>query len=285
MRINEFFSRRLRVPLYHHVWSWGAFDRTTNRIFLRVNEDSVVEDDDQKEWVKVYDPDWTSSAGHSERLKQIDALRHGASGFAVTVRFNDKDKIASFNHETLLVLGKVVEENGLTFAQVIGRRPVEEIVDADSEFSSTAGDVERILKSAVTKTERRALVDARLGQGAFRSVVLSQWDYRCAVMGVSVTAAIRASHIKPWKVSSDAERLAPSMDCPWWRHWTPYSMLGSFHLKGAERFCCRLRSLARTRNFLALELCGCEKFLRNRHPHISSIIAATAFILESGHFR
>lgn len=58
-------------------------------------------------------------------------------------------------------------------------------------------------------TEREALALARLGQGAFRLALVREWG-SCAVTDVSQQAVLRASHIKPWKDSSDRERLDPN---------------------------------------------------------------------------
>ena len=62
-----------------------------------------------------------------------------------------------------------------------------------------------VLAEALTKTEREALVKSRIGQGRFRSLVLELWDYRCAVTGTGLL--LTASHIKPWKTSTNHERL------------------------------------------------------------------------------
>lgn len=61
-------------------------------------------------------------------------------------------------------------------------------------------------ESNEASTTREALVAARVGQGPFRAALLRYWG-ACAVTGVSEPAVLRASHIKPWRISSDAERL------------------------------------------------------------------------------
>ena len=58
------------------------------------------------------------------------------------------------------------------------------------------------------ETEREALMQARIGQGPFRFELLKYWG-SCAVSGVAEPAALRASHIKPWRDASNAERLDP----------------------------------------------------------------------------
>jgi len=214
MKINAFFANRLGVPLYNHVWSWGAHDTANKRIYLRVSERSVVDDTNGQRWVIVYDPSWIPSSGHGERKRHIEAMRNGVRGYAVTAQFNDANKIAAFDDETLLILGDIVQEDGLTYARVTGTVPVDEVVQSGADFTTAAADVDELLHSKVPVTQRKALIAARLGQGAFRAGVLRSWDYRCAVTGVAVSAAIRASHIKPWRASSNADRLNPQNGLP-----------------------------------------------------------------------
>jgi hypothetical protein len=55
-------------------------------------------------------------------------------------------------------------------------------------------------------TFREQLVRARRGQGVFRANVLLQEQY-CRVTRVDEPRHLKASHIKPWRDASDAERL------------------------------------------------------------------------------
>jgi putative restriction endonuclease len=55
-------------------------------------------------------------------------------------------------------------------------------------------------------TFREQIVRARRGQGVFRSNVLLREEY-CRVTGVRESRHLNASHIKPWRDASDAERL------------------------------------------------------------------------------
>lgn len=56
------------------------------------------------------------------------------------------------------------------------------------------------------KTTRKAIVDARIGQGPFRLDLISMWG-SCAVTDASTLAMLKASHIKPWRDSDNKERL------------------------------------------------------------------------------
>ena len=57
-----------------------------------------------------------------------------------------------------------------------------------------------------SSTDRQAVVMSRIGQGLFRQQLLKYWT-RCAVTGISITQILRASHIKPWRKSTNQERL------------------------------------------------------------------------------
>jgi len=60
----------------------------------------------------------------------------------------------------------------------------------------------------LSPTERQAVTKARVGQGTFRQRLLEMWE-GCAVTDVKLPNVLRASHIKPWRFSSNSERLNP----------------------------------------------------------------------------
>lgn len=87
--------------------------------------------------------------------------------------------------------------------------------DSDSTGSILVDDVTTVLNDqSISATERASLVIARVGQGPFRNGVLKRWDYRCSVTGSTTLEAIRASHIKPWRESTNEERLDPNNGLP-----------------------------------------------------------------------
>lgn len=56
------------------------------------------------------------------------------------------------------------------------------------------------------ETTRQAIVQSRLGQGRFRTSLVRYWQ-GCSVTGCQQIELLRASHIKPWRDASNAERL------------------------------------------------------------------------------
>jgi len=61
----------------------------------------------------------------------------------------------------------------------------------------------------LSETEREALIKMRVGQGWFRSALITRWS-GCALSHVRDTSYLIASHIKPWsRCVTRAERLSP----------------------------------------------------------------------------
>lgn len=56
------------------------------------------------------------------------------------------------------------------------------------------------------ETEREAVISSRLGQGLFRANLIKYWE-GCAVTGCKNFDVLIASHIKPWRMCSNKERL------------------------------------------------------------------------------
>lgn len=74
-------------------------------------------------------------------------------------------------------------------------------------FRTTAGDAAAEPPSVAT--ERLATVKQRVGQADYREDLFSLWNGACAVTGLADPALLRASHAKPWRDATDAERLDP----------------------------------------------------------------------------
>lgn len=62
--------------------------------------------------------------------------------------------------------------------------------------------------AAAQNTEVQSMVRQRVGQQFYRQAMLNYWGGACAVTGLALPQALRASHAKPWaECASDAERL------------------------------------------------------------------------------
>ena len=60
----------------------------------------------------------------------------------------------------------------------------------------------------LAQTEKEAIIKSRIGQGIYRQESIKLWG-DCSVTGFTKMDVLIASHIKPWKVSDNSERINP----------------------------------------------------------------------------
>lgn len=59
----------------------------------------------------------------------------------------------------------------------------------------------------LTETEKETIIKARVGQGKYRKLLLEKYDRKCIVTGISQNKLLIASHIKPWAICNNDERV------------------------------------------------------------------------------
>lgn len=81
---------------------------------------------------------------------------------------------------------------------------------ANPDFVTDCKEIQKAIEryDNLSETERMAITKARVGQGVFRKRLLEKYDNKCIVTGVSTKKLLVASHIKPWIVSNNEERLS-----------------------------------------------------------------------------
>lgn len=218
MSIARFFEGVLGAKLRNVRWSWGATD-PTGRVFLRVWDDQVVNDEQGRYILVARNPTPSSKPGSRERHEHIAALRAGAEGFGVVCHAVDPQArprtIEAFKKDILFRLGPLRDTEDGILALVVDEVNTTELATGRATPTSITPDTEAVGRDlSVDETTRQALVQARLGQGRFRADVLRAWDGQCAVTGSGVLAAIRASHIRPWRHSTNEQRLDPDNGLP-----------------------------------------------------------------------
>jgi putative restriction endonuclease len=117
------------------------------------------------------------------QARGIRGMTHGSKGEAeIWGEFAESAESLAFESERLLAarLGK----------------PLEEVAGLDTLVLPAAG------------LEREAIERVRVNQRFFRSRILSAYNYRCCVTGLSVEPLLVASHIVPWS-EDPANRLNP----------------------------------------------------------------------------
>ena len=89
-----------------------------------------------------------------------------------------------------------IEPSGKSRRYLDHKEPVEE-----TQLEAIQADIASI------PTSEPQLIDARKGQGKFRSSLEKMWRGRCALTGCTALTLLKASHIKPWRDCTDKERL------------------------------------------------------------------------------
>lgn len=77
----------------------------------------------------------------------------------------------------------------------------------DIEEGITLNINEKILEQELTGKEREAIVKIRENQGRFRQQLIDKYQHKCALCGINMNELLFASHIKPWSVSEDKEKI------------------------------------------------------------------------------
>ena len=77
-----------------------------------------------------------------------------------------------------------------------------EVVDHDEITSVIEG------YANLQETERSAIVKSRIGQGLFRKELIKKYNSSCVITGINEKKLLIASHVKPWSVCTNAERLS-----------------------------------------------------------------------------
>lgn len=79
-------------------------------------------------------------------------------------------------------------------------------------FESTADNSSLIdeIKNdeSISQTEKDAIIKARIGQGKFRQQLFEKYNGACIVTGIDLPKLLIASHIKPWCISDNQERIS-----------------------------------------------------------------------------
>lgn len=83
--------------------------------------------------------------------------------------------------------------------------PNQALIDFEAQVQQALSSLS---SNDLQSTEVQRIVRQRVGQDRYRQAMLDYWAGACAVTGLTIQTALRASHAKPWaECKSDAERL------------------------------------------------------------------------------
>jgi putative restriction endonuclease len=135
--------------------------------------------------------------GHMTELRALLPARHSP------IR-------ASGDHNQAVYLAEIPQNMAATLERLLGGQllkiAAEVGIETDDQLTDSAIEEEIWRRTNLRPSEKRQLINARIGQGIFRENV-ERLETCCRVTGVLDRRHLRASHIKPWKLANDREKL------------------------------------------------------------------------------
>lgn len=199
LEIGSLYTR----PQLAQIWGYAGHQAISRGVFTpaggghiilfvtREKQKSLTQYDD---YLNADSLHWEGEAGHGSDLRIARAHERGEE---VHLFYRD------IHHTPFQYYGQVLPTR---FSQRIGK-PSEFTFQLTHDLGA-ADDIARraVELEGLTATEREAVVKARIGQGRFREDLFLVWK-GCAVTDVRRPDLLRASHIKPWRWSSNSERI------------------------------------------------------------------------------
>ena len=198
-------GRKYDRPWLSKEWGFRGYEAISRGVFCprgggqiilfvtRIKQDSLEQYNDYISGEYLF---WEGEKGHGNDQRIADSTKSG-------------EEIHLFYRE---IHHSAFEYKGLVTVTGVGfvpNRPTKFVFHLNHD-QSAQDDItthQSEIKS-LPETERQSIIKARIGQGIFRQQLLEMWE-GCAVTDVRLPNVLRASHIKPWRFSTNAERLNP----------------------------------------------------------------------------
>lgn len=226
--INEFLES-LGVNLAVKRASWDGLDESTDTVVMKLwfseakpkSADKLI-----RVWTDRKPNETAEKIGRNERLRSIAHLAAGRPTYAVMREGIGTDDPASkrFDAVHLRKLNGIVKRaNGDVYVKVGSLVTIDQYHSRRAVLPSVAQDIAQIeqrFPGPKNATVRQTMVQARLGQGRYRSGVLSKWGNACAVTGCSNRDVLIASHVMAWsdpnhdEATRDQKRLDANNGLP-----------------------------------------------------------------------
>jgi hypothetical protein len=168
------------------------------------------------DWLMLKDnyqsPDHTTTATRLARAAGFPSFHAANLRYGLLARkLCDYFQIYPQFHSSILV---IFEKPGREWQAVLRPQVVQALEElewfASPHPPNVLGELEqhKATYETLDRATRQAIIDSRMGQGSFRSALVEYWN-GCAVTGCQAIELLHSSHIKPWKTSTNTERLDP----------------------------------------------------------------------------
>ncbi len=211
LNIGDDYDRPKLASLWglagHQAISRGVFTPSrTNLIFLFVTRIKQTCLTQYRDFLCENVLQWEGEARHANDIRIANASKNGDE---IHLFYREMHH-ARFTYHGRIILVSFISHDATPseFAFEVISKSVPSIGQGPSSTKEDGADYVIATPSTLNSIDKRILAKTRgIAQTFFRSNLLKLWDGACSVTGVSDPRVLRASHIKPWKDSSNEEKL------------------------------------------------------------------------------
>ena len=198
LSIGNKYSR----PTLAELWGYKSFNALSRGVFTPRDQNIIVFfiTKEKQETLTQYEDHIDADILFWEGEKQ-----HGSDKRIISKRDTIHVFYREIHHSDFTYEGRAALRSYILFSD----RPSKftfDLVDRKIEIAEMVSEIQA--SYGVTKTEKEAIIKSRVGQGLYRERAIDIWK-TCSVTGFTKKTVLIASHIKPWKLSSNEERLNP----------------------------------------------------------------------------
>lgn len=195
------------------LWGYAGRQAISRGVITPKNENNII--------LFITKKKQGSATQYADNIEQDILFWEGEKEHGNDLRITQKrDTIHVFyrevHHSSFIYKGRAI----LQFFKLYTDRPSKFTFQLIDQKVTVKNLVEEIrMTYGMPETEKEAIIKSRRGQGIYRSKSIELWK-TCSVTGFTKSDILIASHIKPWKISVNAERvdhfnsllLVPSLD-------------------------------------------------------------------------
>jgi hypothetical protein len=199
---NILIGKEYDRPELARLWGYKSFNAISRGVFSPKNKNILVFfiTKDKQETLTQY-----QDHIDEDILFWEGEIKHGSDNRIIS----KKDTIHIFyrerHHSDFIYEGRASLKNCLIFTDKPSKF-VFDLIDRQITFNNFVAELRS--DYSISITEKRAILKSRIGQGIYRNRAIDLWK-TCSVTGFTEPNVLIASHIKPWKVSTNNERLNP----------------------------------------------------------------------------
>ena len=163
-----------------------------------------------KKWLE------TTSLSESSQYKYLTAIKGKVSKLCIEYGITSSEIFSTQNPELFQDIRECLEgDEEYISSNTKGKDMYKRALDYYSHFleeniSSQDKNYEGVNTKTLLTTEASSIIKSRIGQGKYRQRLEKYWNNCCSVTGLQDSthgSLLTASHIKPWSISTNTERL------------------------------------------------------------------------------